>query len=96
MFHIRVVHFCDMLKMKVFTQNICLLSQKNFSLGLPNLGAQIICAQNWYTAVQMDLKYPLGFFDNIYFLSTYSKINMLFYFYFFCSEENCFCFTGAY
>ena len=27
--------------------------------GLPNLGAQIRYAQNQYTTVQMDLKYPL-------------------------------------
>ena len=33
--------------------------KKNFSQGSRNLGAQIRCAQNRYTAVQMDLKYPL-------------------------------------
>ena len=32
---------------------------KSFFPGLPNLGAQIRCAQNWYSAVQTDLKYPL-------------------------------------
>ena len=31
---------------------------KNFP-GLPNLGTPIRCAQNWYTTVQMNLKYPL-------------------------------------
>ena len=30
-----------------------------FFPGLPNLGAQIRCAQNRYTTVQMDLKYYL-------------------------------------
>ena len=32
---------------------------KKFSSGLPNLGAQIRRAQNWYTYVQTDLKDPL-------------------------------------
>ena len=32
-----------------------------FFPGLPNLGAQIRCAQNRYTTVQMDLKYSLTF-----------------------------------
>ena len=31
---------------------------KFFSPGLLNLGAQITCASNQYTTVQMDLKYP--------------------------------------
>ena len=56
-FHIRVVHCFGMLKKKSITQ-ICL--QGFFSSGLPNLGSQITCAQNWYTAVQIDLKYPLA------------------------------------
>ena len=29
-----------------------------FPTGSPNLGAQIRCAQNRYTALQTDLKYP--------------------------------------
>ena len=33
---------------------------KNIFLNLPNLGAQIRCAQNRYIAVQTDLKYPLS------------------------------------
>ena len=33
-------------------------TKKNFLSGLPNLGAQISCAQSWYTTVQIDLKYP--------------------------------------
>ena len=33
---------------------------KIFFPSLPNLGAQIRCAQNQYTPVQMDLKYPLS------------------------------------
>ena len=32
---------------------------KNFFLGLPYLGAQIKYAQNWYTAVQVDLTHAL-------------------------------------
>ena len=36
-----------------------------------------------------------GFFGNIYFLITYSKIHMVFDFYCFCSEENYFCFAGV-
>ena len=61
-FHIRVVHFLVMLKRKAFTRNICLLSLQFFTTkvgDLPNLGAQINFTQNRYTAVQMDLKYPL-------------------------------------
>ena len=34
---------------------------KNIFPGLPNLGSHIRCAQNQYTAVQTDLKYPLNF-----------------------------------
>ena len=34
-------------------------TKKNFLSGLPNLGAQISCAQSRYTTVQIDLKYPL-------------------------------------
>ena len=34
-------------------------STRIFSPGLPNLCAQIRCAQNRYTAFQTDLKYPL-------------------------------------
>ena len=30
-----------------------------FFSGLPDLGTQIRCTQNWYIAFQMDLKYPL-------------------------------------
>ena len=40
-FHIRVEHFFGVLKKKVFTQNINLLSHFFFS-GLPNLGAQLV------------------------------------------------------
>ena len=36
---------------------------KIFFLGLPNLGTQIRCAQNWYTAVQGDLTYPLSMYQ---------------------------------
>ena len=45
---------------------LCLLSQKrNVFPGLPDLGTQIRWAQNWYTAVQTDLKYPPVKNDNI-------------------------------
>ena len=39
-------------------------TKKNFP-GLPNLGTQIRGAQNRYTAVQIDLKYPLATFKII-------------------------------
>ena len=58
--HIRVLHFCGILKKKsIYTKCLCLLSRNKFFPGLPNFRAQIRCAQNWYTAVQMDLKYRL-------------------------------------
>ena len=41
---------------------------KMFYSGLPNLVAQIRCAQNWYTTVQTDLKYPLVIIALIYIL----------------------------
>ena len=54
----RVVHFFGMLKKKsICMKYLYLFSQKKFSPGLPNLGAQIKCAQNRYTAVQTNLKY---------------------------------------
>ena len=47
-----------MLKKKyIYMKYLCLLSQKKFSPGLTNLGAQIRCAQNRYIAAQTDLKY---------------------------------------
>ena len=59
-FHIRVPHFCGILKKKsIHTKCLYLLSENKFFPGLPNFGAQIRCAQNWYTVLQMDLKYPL-------------------------------------
>ena len=61
MFHLSVVHFDGILKKKsICTKYLCLLSQKNFFPGLPNLSVQIRCDQNRYTAVQMDVKHPLG------------------------------------
>ena len=44
--------------LKMYLHQICLLSQNKFFPGLPNLGAQIRCAQDRYTAVKTDLKYP--------------------------------------
>ena len=52
-----VVHVFGMLK-KQSTQNIYVTFTKCFPPGLLNLGAQIRCAWNQYTTVQMDLKYP--------------------------------------
>ena len=40
-------------KISMFT-----FTKKKFP-GLTVLGAQVRCAQNWYIAVQIDLKYPL-------------------------------------
>ena len=56
-FHIRALDFFLCYKRKIFTQKIYVyIHKKSFFPGLPNLEAQIRCAQNWYTAVQMDLK----------------------------------------
>ena len=44
MFPVRNVHFFGMLKVL----HIFFISQKKIPQGLPNLGAQIRCAQNWY------------------------------------------------
>ena len=58
MLHIRVVHFFAILKKEsIYKKYIYLLSQEKYFPGLPNLGAQISSVQNWYTAVQADLKY---------------------------------------
>ena len=46
-------------KKKVFARN-WFLFRRSFFPGLPNLGSQIRCAQNRYTAVQIDLKYPFA------------------------------------
>ena len=54
-FHVRGLHLFSMLKKK--SKYLCVFSQNIFSPGLPNLGAQIRCAQNRYTAAQIDLKY---------------------------------------
>ena len=63
MFHLVKVHFFGMLKKKgIYTKYLCLLSKK--TPGLFNLGAQIRCAQNQYTAVKVGLKYPLITFGN--------------------------------
>ena len=49
---------CMLIK-KLFTQNIYVYFCKRFFPGIPNLGTQIRCAQNRYTAFQSDLKYPI-------------------------------------
>ena len=61
MLETRVAHFFGMLKGKsIYMKYPCLLSdsEKIYSKTLPNLGTQIICAQNQCTAVKMTLKYP--------------------------------------
>ena len=45
---------------KVFTQIIFVTFAKKFFRHVPNLGSQIRCAQNRYTSVQIDVKYPPG------------------------------------
>ena len=48
-------------------------TKKNFSPSLPSFGSQIRCAQNWYTAVQTELKYPLV---KVWYLQRHPKTNM--------------------
>ena len=45
-------------KKSIYMKYLCLLSQI-FRPGSPNLGVQIRCLRNRYTAVQAGLKYPL-------------------------------------
>ena len=69
MLETRVAHFFGMLKGKsIYMKYPCLLSdsEKIYSKTLPNLGTQIICAQNQCTAVKMTQKYP-----NIYVIPKY-------------------------
>ena len=44
----------------------CLFLSHIFFPGVTNLDLQIRCAQNRYTAVQTDLKYPLIIFKRIW------------------------------
>ena len=53
-----------MLKNKYLQELHVCFHEKTFFPSLPNLGAQIKCAQNWYTAVQMDLKFWEGLLFN--------------------------------
>ena len=58
-FHVRVakkVLWYAKKKKSIYTKYFCLLCL--LFPGLPNLGFQIRCAQNWYTTDQIDLKYP--------------------------------------
>ena len=55
-FHVRVAHLFGMLKKESIFMKY-LFSQFFFS---PNLGGQIRCAQNQYTTVQTNIKYPPG------------------------------------
>ena len=60
MFHKKVVHIFGILKKESnYMKYLCLLSQKKYFPGLPNLGTQISCVENRYTTAQKDLKYPL-------------------------------------
>ena len=57
-----------MLKKKsIYTKYPCLLLQFFFP-SLPNLGAQIRCAQSLYAAIQTDLQYPLQTDIKVFFL----------------------------
>ena len=49
---------CMLKKKCIYMKYLCLLLQKKYSSGLPNLGTQIRCAQNRYISAQTDLKYP--------------------------------------
>ena len=60
-FHTKVVHFFGMPKKK--SMKHLLTFTKTFFLGLPYLGAQIKYAQNWYTAVQVDLTHALRIYQ---------------------------------
>ena len=76
-FHIRVVHFICMLKYKsIYTKYLCLFSQKKIFPGLRNLGAQIRCVQNRYTAVQTEhnLKFYICLPGVVVFLVLIKKI----------------------
>ena len=61
MFHIRVKQlFAWYAKKEKHFHKISVCFHKNFFPDLPNLDAQIRCAQNWYTSVQTDLNHPLS------------------------------------
>ena len=67
-FHARVVHFFAMLKRtSIYKNYLWLLSQKIFSPSTPNLGAQIMFALSWYTAVQTDQKISPVFRKGLWF-----------------------------
>ena len=67
-FHARVVHFFAMLKRtSIYKNYLWLLSQKIFSPSTPNLGAQIMFALSWYTAVQTDQKISHVFWKGLWF-----------------------------
>ena len=79
MLETRVAHFFGMLKGKsIYMKYPCLLSdsEKIYSKTLPNLGTQIICAQNQCTAVKMTLKYP-----DIYVIHKYIYVYIYIYIY---------------
>ena len=79
MLETRVAHFFGMLKGKsIYMKYPCLLSdsEKIYSKTLPNLGTQIICAQNQCTAVKMTRKYP-----GIYVIHKYIYVYIYIYIY---------------
>ena len=79
MLETRVAHFFGMLKGKsIYMKYPCLLSdsKKIYSKTLPNLGTQIIWAQNQCTAVKMTLKYP-----DIYAIHKYIYVYIYIYIY---------------
>ena len=68
-----------MLKKEKYLREISVyFYKKEFFSPLPSLGAHIRCAQSWYTAVRMDLKYTLavdGFPYFVTFVSLSSRCN---------------------
>ena len=68
-----VIDFFLVFKKSIYTKYQCLLSQKKISPGLPYLCPQIRCAQNQYTPVQMDLKYPLRYHYSFHFIRNLSQ-----------------------
>ena len=75
------MHSFDMLRKEKYLHEISVyFHRKNFFSPLPSLGAHIRCAQSWYTAVRMDLKYNLavdGFPHFVTFVSLSIRCNFI-------------------
>ena len=63
-------------KKSIYTKYLFTFTQKFFPR-LPSLGAHIRCAQNWYAAVQMDLRYTLAV-DGFPYLITFVSVSSRF------------------